>query len=125
MSLTQRVGKTTYTISSEGGYTEDFFDAENREFTQYYIAIGRVSHQLLAKMTVGLFGSYEWIRYYRALVETRRQQDNIWWVGGDATYQLLRWLRVSCVASYREDDSNFDTADYSEYRGIFSITASF
>jgi hypothetical protein len=125
VSLTQRAEKTTYTISSQGGYTEDFFSAENRGFTQYYRAIGRVSHQLLEKMTVGLFGSYEWIKYYRALVERRRQQDNIWAVGGDVAYKLSQWLTLSLEGSYRENDSNFDTADYTEYRGIFKITASF
>ena len=129
VSLTQRAEKTTYTISSQGGYTEDFFTADNRGFTQYYRAIGKVSHQLLEKMTVGLFGSYEWIKYYRGalgvLVEARRQQDNTWAVGGDAAYQLFRWLTLSLDASYRENDSNFDTEDYTEYRGIFRITASF
>jgi uncharacterized protein (PEP-CTERM system associated) len=125
VSLTQRAEKTTYTISSQGGYTEDFFSAENRGFTQYYRAIGRVNHRLLEKMTVGLFGSYEWIKYYGDVVETRNQKDNIWTIGSNAAYQLFRWLTLSLEGSYRENHSNLDTADYTEYRGIFRITASF
>jgi hypothetical protein len=125
VSLTERAEKTTYTISFQGGYTEDYFSAENLGFTKYYRAIGRVNHQLLEKMTVGLFGSYEWIRYYANVVETPRRIDRIWAVGGDAGYQLFRWLALSLGASCRENHSNFDTADYTEYRGIFSITASF
>jgi hypothetical protein len=125
VSLSQRAERTTYTISFQGGYTEDFFTAENLGFTQYYRAIGRASHQLLEKMTVGLFSSYEWIKYYGDVVETPRRNDRIWTVGGNAAYQLFRWLKLSLDASYRENHSNFDTADYSEYRGIFRITASF
>jgi len=125
VSLTQRAEKTTYTISLQGGYTEDFFTAENLGFTRYDRAIGRVSHQLLEKMTVGLFGSYEWIKYYADVVETPGQKDQIWTIGGNAAYQLFRWLGVSLEGSYRENHSNFNTADYTEYRGIFRITASF
>jgi hypothetical protein len=125
ISLSQRAERTTYTISLQGGYTEDFFSAENLGFTKYYRAIGRVNHRLLEKMNVGLFSSYEWIKYYREVVETRRQKDNIWTVGGDAAYQLFRWLTLSLDASYRDNHSNFDTADYTEYRGIFRVTASF
>jgi hypothetical protein len=125
VSLTQRAERTTYAISFQGGYTEDFFTAENLGFTKYYRATGKVGHQLLEKLTAGLFGSYEWIKYYAAVVETPRQRDQIWTIGGDAAYQLFRWLRLSFDASYRENHSNFDTADYTEYRGAFRITASF
>jgi hypothetical protein len=127
--LTQRAERTTYTLSLQGGYAEDFFTAENLGFTQYYRAIGRIGHELLERMTVGIFGSYEWFKYYRGLsrgiVETGRQKDNIWTIGADAGYQLFRWLTLSLTGSYRENHSNFDTADYTEYRGIFRITASF
>jgi len=125
VSLSQRAEKTTYTISLQGGYTEDFFSAENLGFTKYYRAIGRVGHQLLEKMTVGLFSSYEWIQSYADVVETPGQKNQIWTIGADTAYQLFRWLGVSLEGSYRENHSNIDTLDYSEYRGIFRITASF
>ena len=125
ISLSQRAERTTYTISLQGGYTEDYFTAENLGFNKYYRATGRVSHQLLEKMTVGLFSSYEWIKYYGDVVETPRQKDNIWAIGANTAYQLFRWLTFSLEGSRRENNSNFDTADYTEYRGIFRITASF
>ncbi len=125
LSLTRRAEKTTYTISFQGGYAEDLFTAENLGFTKYYRGIGRVSHQLVEKMTVGLFSSYEWIKYYGGAVETPRRIDRIWAIGGNSAYQLFRWLTLSLEGSYRENHSNFDTADYTEYRGIFRITASF
>jgi len=125
VSLTQRAERTTYAISLQGGYAEDFFTAENLGFTKYYRGIGRISHQLFEKMTVGLFSSYEWIKYYGDVVETPNRIDRIWAVGGNAAYELFRWLTLSLDASYRENHSNFDTADYTEYRGIFRVTASF
>jgi hypothetical protein len=125
VNVSQRAERTTYTIALQGGFTEDFFTSENLGFTKYYRAIGRVSHGLLQKMTVGLFGSYEWIKYYQNVVETSGQKDQIWTLGGDAAYQLFRWLRLSLEGSFRENLSNIDTADYTEYRGIFRMTASF
>lgn len=125
VSVTQRAEKTTYTLSFQGGYTEDYFTAENLGFNKYHRAIGRVSQQLLEKMTVGFFSSYEWIKYYGDVVETPRQKDQIWTIGSNAAYQLFRWLTLSLEGSRRENNSNFDTADYTEYRGIFRVTASF
>ena len=127
VNVSQRAARTTYTIALQGGFTEDFFTADNLGFTKYYRGIGRVSHQLLERMNVGIFGSYEWIKYYRGRGVTlaSSQKDNIWTIGGDAGYQLFRWLTLSLQGSYRENQSNFDTADYTEYRGIFRITASF
>jgi hypothetical protein len=128
--ITQRAGRTTYTLSSQGGYTEDFFDAQNSGFTKYYRAVGRISHQLLQRMDVGAFGSYEWIKYYGAPVDTTAiggagQIDRIWGVGADASYRLFRWLTLSLEGSHRENHSNLDAADYSEYRGIFRVTATY
>jgi hypothetical protein len=125
VALTQRAQKTTYTIALQGGYTEDYFTSENLGFTLYYRGIGAVTHQLLEKMTAGFFGSYEWAKYPERLVGGNRQEDNIWAIGGDASYQPFRWLMMSIVVAHRENHSNIDTFDYSEYRGIFRVTASF
>jgi hypothetical protein len=125
VSVSQRTQNTTYTFLFQGGYTEDYFTTENLGFNKYYRAIGRVNHRLLEKMTVGLFGSYEWVKYSGDLVDTPNRKDNIWAIGSNAAYQLFRWLTVSLEGSYRDNNSNIDTADYTEYRGIFRITASF
>ena len=117
--ITQRAEKTTYSLSFQGGYTEDYFTAENLGFTKYYRALGRISHQLLQKMSVGLFSSYEWAKYVAG------EKDNIWAIGGNASYQILRWLNVSLDVSHRENQSNISDRDYSEYRGMFKVTATY
>jgi len=123
--LTQRGQRTTYSLSLQGGYTEDFFTSENLGFTQYYRALGRITYQLLQRMNVGLFGSYEWAKYPGSEVDNKTPKDQIWAVGCNASYQVLRWLNVSLDASHRENRSNIEDRDYSEYRGILRITATY
>jgi hypothetical protein len=76
-------------------------------------------------MTVSGVGSYEWVKYARSGIGGEKQKDNIWRIGADASYQILKWLSVSLGLSYRENHSSIDTADYTEYRGIFRVTAAF
>jgi hypothetical protein len=121
--LTQRAQRTTYTLSLQGGYTEDFFTAENQGFTQYYRTIGSITHQILQRMSVGLYGSYEWAKYPGTEIVGRTPVDQIWGVGGNASYQILRWLNLSVDLSHRENRSNISDRDYSEYRGMFRVTA--
>jgi predicted porin len=123
--LRQRAQRTTYTLSLQGGYTEDFFTAENQGFTQYYRTIGSVTHQLLQRMSVGLYGSYEWAKYPGTEIGFRTPVDQIWGVGGNASYQMLRWLNLSLDLSHRENRSNISDRDYSEYRGMFRVTATY
>jgi len=125
VSLSKRAGKTTYTVSSEVGYTEDYYTSENLGFTEYARVIGVISHQLLQRMTIGLFGSYEWAKYPGGVIENKTSKDQIWEIGGNSTYQILKWLTVSLDGSYRENRSNIENSDYSEYRGIFRITATY
>jgi hypothetical protein len=122
ISLTQRAEKTTYTIACQGGYAEDYYTSQNLGFTKYARGIGTVTHQLFQRMTIGLTGSLEYVVNPSVFVD---QRDIIWGIAGNASYQVWRWLTVSLGFAHRENNSNFDTNDYSEYRGIFSATATF
>jgi len=125
--LTQRAQRTTYTISFEGGYTEDFFSAENRGLTEYHRAIGRVTRQLFRKTNVGIFASYEWQKFVESAIATggRKQINNIWGIGGNASYELFRWLMLSLEVNYTKNNTNISNADYSDYRGIFKVTVAY
>jgi hypothetical protein len=123
--ITQRGQRTTYTLSFQGGYIEDFFTAENQGLVQYHRVLGRVTYQLLKKMNVGLFGSYEWAKYPGSVIEDKKPKDQIWGVGVNASYQILRWLNASLDVSHQENRSNISDRDYSEYRGILRITATY
>jgi len=123
--LTQRGQRTTYSLSLQGGYEEDFFTAENQGFTQYYRALGRITYQLLQRMNVGIFGSYEWAKYPGTGIVGETQKDQLFAVGCNASYQVLKWLNVSLEGSHQENRSNIENESYSEYRGIFRITATY
>ena len=125
VSFTQQAEKTTYTLSIQGGYQEDYFTSENLGFIKSHRAIGRITHQPFKKMRLGLFSSYEWMKYPGMEIDGQKQKDQIWAVGGNASYQLWRWVTLSLEASHRENHSNLEFADYSEYRGILRVTGTF
>ncbi len=124
-SLTQLVKKTTYTLSSQGGYTEDYFTSQNLGFSKYYRAIGRIDHHLLERMSVGLFGSFEWDKRTGSATAGNEPTDKIWAVGGNASYQIVRWLTFFLDLSHRENHSNISNRDYSEYRALLKATATY
>jgi hypothetical protein len=125
--LTQQFAeRVTYTLSSQGGYNEDFYTSQNLGFSQYYRALGRIDYRLLERMSVGLFGSFEWDNHPRStLGSSRDQKDKIWAVGGNASYQILRWLTFFLDLSHRENHSNISNGDYSEYRALLRATATY
>lgn len=120
LGLTKTGERTIYTLTFVGGYTEDYFTAENRGFARYYRVYGTVNHRLTEQMSVGLTGSLE-----RATFRGNGEKDWTWGVSGNASYQLFRWLGLSLIVSHRENHSNIDNLDYSEYRGIFRVTATY
>jgi hypothetical protein len=120
VSLTKSAKRTTYTLSFQGGYTEDYFTAQNRGFAKYYRTYGTISHQLLEKLTVGVTGSVE-----RTTYSSNSERDWIYGIWGNASYPLLRWLSVSLQVGHIEDHSNISDLNYSQYRAIFSATAAF
>ncbi len=115
--FTQRAQKTTYTLGLQGGYTEDYFTAENNGFGKYNQAIGTITHQLAERISATLSGRYQRPEY------TDGRTDNIWGVDGGVSYQALRWLSFGLNLSYAEDHSNRDVNDYNDFRAIFRVTA--
>jgi hypothetical protein len=119
LSLIKSAKRTTYTLSFQGGYTEDYFTAQNLGFTRYYRTYGTITHQLMEKLSVGATGSLE------RTTHSSGQKDWIWGISGNASYQLLRWLSLSLQLAHTEDHSNISNLEYSQYRGIFTATATF
>jgi hypothetical protein len=119
IGLTKTTERTTYTVNLQGGYTEDYFTAQNLGFAKYYRAYGNVIHRLTERINLAFTSSLERSTF------TSGQKDWIWEVRGNASYQLLRWLNVFFTTSHREDHSNFDVASYSEYRVMVGAAATF
>jgi hypothetical protein len=128
ITLTQKGERTTFTLSFTGGYTEDFFSAEQRGFTKSYRTIGVVSHRLAEKLTLGLTGSFDWIKY------VPDEKEKYWELTGNMSYQLFRWMSLFLSFSHRENRSDGPdllvassrtTPSYTENRGVFRITANY
>jgi hypothetical protein len=116
LSLIQRAERSTYTVSAQGGYRQDYFTAQNLGFAKYYSAYGTISHRLTQRMSVGATGSVE-----RSKLGNGRN-DWIWIVRGGPSYSLFQWLSISLEGSFTEDHSNISGLGYKEYRVMAGIT---
>ena len=118
LSLTQKTRTTQYILSAQGGYTEDYISAQNLGFIKYYGAYGTINQWLTQRLSVSLTGSM-----YRYLYSSTNEKDWVWYAGGGPSYLLLRWLQLSLQASYMDRHSNISGNGYSDFRGMFIITA--
>ena len=119
INLTKHGEETTYILSFQGGYSEDYFTAENLGLTRTYRALGTVTHQLAERVLIGFSSSFDWFK------DRERRIDRIWQVDGNASYKIFNWLVLSVVPSYRQNHSNISERDYKEYRGMFRMTTTF
>ena len=112
--------RTTYRLSLQGGYTEDFFTAENLGFNRYHRLTGSLNHQLDKRMSIGCFGNLE-----RAEFGSPEHRDTVWGIGGTASYMPLKWLTLSLEVSHRDRQSDVALYEYTENRGMLKITATY
>jgi hypothetical protein len=116
LSLIQTGQKTSYALILDGGYTRDYFTAENLGFQKHYRAYGTINHRLTQRLGVQLTGSVN-----RAWHPDNRK-DWIWDGRVSASYLLFQWLTIALEGGHREAQSTVAGLDYSEYSGIFRIT---
>jgi hypothetical protein len=112
--------RTTYVLSLQGGYTEDYFTAENLGFNKYHRLTGSATHFLEKRTSIAFAGSIERVDF----VQTDRN-DWIWGVSGTLTHMPLKWLTLALEISHREGNSSIDINDYTENRGLIKITATY
>ena len=113
--------KTTYVLSIQGGYTEDFFTAQNYGFQKYYRGTGSIKHYLEKRFFIGCLGSIARVEF----VGRDDRIDMIWSVGASASYQPLKWLTLSLEGSHNANESNILAYEYVENRGILKLTVSY
>jgi hypothetical protein len=120
VDLANTDARTTYVLSIQGGYTEDYFTSQNLGFQKYYRATGSVKHNLEKRFSIGCSGSIERVEF----VGTERI-DTIWSVGPSASYQPLKWLTLSLEISHNANESNSSVNEYIDNKGILKLTASY
>lgn len=119
-NITNRELKTSYVLSLQGGYNEDYFTSENLGFSRYHRLTGSITHFLGIRTSLGLSGNVE-----RAKFDTNNRKDWIWGIGCTLSHRPLEWLTLSVDISHKNRDSNISIDDYTENRGIFKITATY
>ena len=117
--ITQRAQKTTYTLGIQGGYTEDYFTAQNLGFAKYHQVIGTITHQLMERFAVTFSGRYQRPEFNSG------QTDNIWGVTTGASYRILKWLALGLDFSYDQEHSSNELNNYTDFRGMFRVTATY
>jgi hypothetical protein len=117
--LTQKDSKTVYNLLLQGGYSEDYFTAQNLGFVRYNRALAKITHRPRERMALELSGSLE-----RAEFEPNRT-DWIYGIVGSASYQPLQWLILSLEASHREDNSNVESFSFGENKVLLKLTATY
>ncbi len=111
--------RTTYYLSLQGGYTEDFFTTANLGFNRYHRLTGSLNHVLERRTSIGCRGSVELADY------ASDRNDTIWGISGTASHMPLKWLTLALEVSHRENQSNVASAEYAENRGMLTITATY
>jgi hypothetical protein len=112
--------RTTFQISLQGGYTEDFFTSENLGFNRYHRLTGSLTHMLDRRISVGGFASLE-----RAVYDQPEHTDTIWGIGGRASYMPLKWLTLALEVSHNDRQSDVSFYEYTENRAMLTITATY
>jgi hypothetical protein len=112
--------RTTYKVSMQGGYTEDLFTAENLGFNRYHRLTGSLNHMLDKRISLGCLGSLEQADY-----DVPEHSDTTWGISGTASYMPLKWLTLALEVSHRDRQSDIDSYEYQENRGMFKITATY
>jgi len=111
--------KISCAVSFNGGYDEDYISSENLGFSRYHKASARISYQLLETLTTGISGSFKISDF------DPDRKDKTWRSGWNLSYGLFTWAIISLDISHMENNSNDDTIDYRENKGILSLTAQF
>jgi hypothetical protein len=115
-----REARTTYTLSFQGGYTEDYFTSQNLGFSRYHRITGSITHLPERRMSVGAFGSVEWADF-----TTPDHNDTVYGIGATASYTPLKWLTLALEVAHNERQSNVDGYEYTENRGMLKMTATY
>jgi rRNA maturation endonuclease Nob1 len=72
------------------------------------------------RTSIGLTGNIERVEY-----SAEDREDWIWGVVGTLSHTPLKWLTIALEISHRELNSNIETNDYDENRGMIKITATY
>jgi hypothetical protein len=126
--ITQLDARTTYTLSVQGGYTQDYFTAQNLGYRKYYRATGSITHFLDRRLSIGCLGSVEKAESEPASVSDPGHRNTIYGAGANISYLPFQWLKFSLEYTYNQNNTNYfyEAANgYIENKGMLTVTATY
>ncbi len=120
VSLIQTGQKTSYALNFHGGYTRDYFTAQNLGFEKIYGVYGTITHRLTPKWSVQATGSMDRVWYPQE--EEEHRKDWIWDARLGTSYMLFRWLTIGLEGGQRGCHSTIIDESYTEYSALVRIT---
>jgi uncharacterized protein (PEP-CTERM system associated) len=109
-------------LEAATGYREQYIQAENLGFTEYYRASASLNYQLLEKLTANISGFFQRDEY----IDTEPERDDDTWQGRIGLhYLLLPWLSSSLSYVHRRVDSNLQENEYTDNRVTLTFVASY
>lgn len=117
--LRKKTELTTYNLTLIWGFREEYLTPENLGFVEYRRAEVNIIRALSPRTSFSIIGMAENADY----VTDRRD----WIYGAQAAFSwnAYKWLTVNPLVWYRERNSNTETFDYREFRGILRLTATY
>ncbi|MDY6825381.1 MAG: outer membrane beta-barrel protein [Thermodesulfobacteriota bacterium] len=110
---------TTASLTGTAGYDRSDSGAEQLGFTKFYGVSGMAARPLGRRLSVDISVDYRQNQYMEIQPE---RTDEIWRAGTGLTYQPLSWITLAADYTFRMLDSDIDTNDYTENRGVITIT---
>jgi len=112
-------------LTGSTGYSGAYFGAEDLGLSKFYETGLEAEYSLSTRIIGDIFSTYRQDKYEDE-VPTRKDKTTSYGVG--LTYTYERWLSskinfiINAEYSYNKINSNIDTSDYTENRGLLSIT---
>lgn len=112
------LGRAVLAFGLQNGYRQEFADAENSGFVEFWSGNGSISYLLLENLTVRAGLSYRRDKF----TEQADRKDNVWTGSGGIFYNAGRWLVLSINGQHLERDSNVGTEDYDDNQVTLMIS---
>jgi len=117
-SLLKEFERGSITIGGNGGWDENYLDAERRGFSRYWSVNANADYQVLEALTSYVGGSY------RTDKETNGEKRETWRGNCGIRWSFLRWFSLSLDYSYADRNNDNDMGDYSDSRVMLILNAS-
>ncbi|MFH1148234.1 MAG: outer membrane beta-barrel protein [Pseudomonadota bacterium] len=111
-------GRATLAFGLQNGYRQEFADAENSGFVNFWSSNGSITYLVTEDLTASAGLSHRRDEF----TEQAGRKDTVWTGSAGIVYNTGRWLALSINGQHMERDSSISTEDYDDNRVIVAIS---